>query len=80
MWLKDFLPREASCENVRILSYGYNTKLVGKGTVDDTFLDYRRNFIQQLENARNSEEVIILANEYWQQLTDANGPIRNLGE
>ncbi|KAH0604335.1 uncharacterized protein H6S33_006712 [Morchella sextelata] len=56
MWLKDFLPREASCENVRILSYGYNTKLVGKGTVDDTFLDYRRNFIQQLENARNSEE------------------------
>lgn len=57
MWLQDFLPVECGCENVRILTYGYNTKLVGKDTVDDTFLDYRRDFIEQLENSRNSEEV-----------------------
>lgn len=57
MWLQDFLPKESGCEGARILTYGYNTKLVGKGTVDDTFMDYRRDFVQQLENARRSEEV-----------------------
>lgn len=57
MWLQDFLPEESDCKHARILTYGYNTKLVGKGTVDDTFLDYRRDFIQQLENARGSDKV-----------------------
>lgn len=56
MWLQDLLPKEADCKHVRILTYGYNTKLVGEDT-DDRFLDYRRDFIQQLETARGSDEV-----------------------
>lgn len=57
MWLQDFLPNERDCKNFRILTYGYNTQLIGGDTVDDTFLDYGRDFIQQLENARASDEV-----------------------
>lgn len=57
MWLQDFLPNERGCKNFRILTYGYNTQLIGGDTVDDTFLDYGRDFIQQLENARVSDEV-----------------------
>jgi len=53
MWLKDFLPRDV--KGIRIMSYGYNTNLVGN-TVDDRFLDYRRHFIQMLENSRSSAE------------------------
>jgi len=54
MWLKDFLPRDV--KGIRIMSYGYNTNLVGH-TVDDGFLDYRRHFIQMLVNSRSSAEV-----------------------
>lgn len=57
MWLHDFLPNERDFKHFRILTYGYNTKLVGHDTVDDTLLDYGRDFIQQLENARESDEV-----------------------
>ena len=54
MWLKDFLPRDV--KGVRIMSYGYNTNLVGN-TLDDVFLDYRRHFIHMLVNSRSSTEV-----------------------
>jgi hypothetical protein len=54
MWLKDFLPRDV--KGIRIMSYGYNTNLVGH-TVDDGFLDYKRHFIQMLVNSRSSAEV-----------------------
>ncbi|KAF8246653.1 hypothetical protein K440DRAFT_683829 [Wilcoxina mikolae CBS 423.85] len=53
MWLKDFLPHDI--KNVRIMSYGYNSNLVGD-TVDDRFLDYRTHLIQMLMNARRSAE------------------------
>jgi len=55
MWLQDFLPQDV--KRVRIMSYGYNTSLVGR-TIDDTLLDYRRQLVAQLENARSSPEVI----------------------
>jgi hypothetical protein len=54
MWLKDFLPRDV--KSIRIMSYGYNSNLVGH-TVDDGFLDYRRHFIYMLVNSRRSAEV-----------------------
>jgi hypothetical protein len=54
MWLKDLLPRDV--KGIRIMSYGYNTNLVGY-TVDDVFLDYRRDFIHMLVNSRSSAEV-----------------------
>jgi hypothetical protein len=54
MWLKDLLPRDVN--GIRIMSYGYNTNLVGC-TVDDQFLDYRRHFIHMLVNSRSSAEV-----------------------
>jgi len=53
MWLKDLLPRDA--KGIRIMSYGYNTNLIGD-TVDDVFLDYRRHFIHMLVNSRSSAE------------------------
>jgi hypothetical protein len=54
MWLKDFLPRDV--KGIRIMSYGYNSNLVGH-TVDDIFLDYKRHFIHMLVNSRSSAEV-----------------------
>ena len=54
MWLKDFLPRDV--KGIRIMSYGYNTNLIGD-TVDDVFLDYRRYFIYMLVNLRSLAEV-----------------------
>jgi hypothetical protein len=54
MWLRDFLPRDV--KGIRIMSYGYNTNLVGY-TTDDQFLDYRRHFIHMLRNSRSSAEV-----------------------
>ena len=54
MWLKDLLPRDV--KGIRIMSYGYNTNLVGD-TIDDVFLDYRRHFIHMLVNSRSSAKV-----------------------
>ncbi|KAH0608276.1 uncharacterized protein H6S33_002328 [Morchella sextelata] len=55
MWLQDFLPIEPDIRRVRIMTYGYNTKLI-ENTVDDGMVDYRRHFIQQLTNSRDSPE------------------------
>lgn len=54
MWLQDFLPKHI--KNIRVLTYGYNTNLVGK-TVDDKLLDYRGHLLEQLDNARGSAAV-----------------------
>jgi len=54
MWLQDFLPRDV--KNVRIMIYGYNSRLDDYSDTN-TMLDYCRNLIQQLENARSSREV-----------------------
>jgi hypothetical protein len=55
MWLKDFLPKDV--KNVRIMTYGYNSSLVGSDISDMRLVDYRRNFIEQLENSRSMTEV-----------------------
>jgi hypothetical protein len=54
MWLKDFLPKNV--ENIRIMTYGYDSSLMG-GQGNARLADYRRNFIQQLENSRSSAKV-----------------------
>ncbi|KAA8908222.1 hypothetical protein FN846DRAFT_945814 [Sphaerosporella brunnea] len=53
MWLQDFLPRDF--KNIRIMAYGYNNSL--DGTSDSALLDFRRNLVQQSENARSSDEM-----------------------
>jgi hypothetical protein len=52
MWLKDFLPKDV--QGARVMSYGYNTKLFGPGTVETNLLDYARGLVEELENARGS--------------------------
>jgi hypothetical protein len=54
MWLKDFLPHDV--EKIRILSYGYDSNLIGH-TTGSRLIDYQRHFIQQLENARSLDQV-----------------------
>jgi hypothetical protein len=53
MWLQDFLPQDF--KNVRIMSYGYNSNLDSDSNTG--LLDFRRHLVQQLENARSSNEV-----------------------
>lgn len=55
MWLKDFLPKDV--KNIRIMTYGYDSSIVGSDQSDARMTDYRRNFIEQLENSRTSAEV-----------------------
>ncbi|KAF8538307.1 hypothetical protein BDD12DRAFT_779452, partial [Trichophaea hybrida] len=52
MWLQDFLPQDF--KNIRIMSYGYNSSLDGDS--NNGLLDFRRHLVQQLENARSSDE------------------------
>jgi hypothetical protein len=54
MWLKDFLPKDIG--NIRIMTYGYDSSLIGPET-NARLIDYRRNFIQQLKNSRSSAQV-----------------------
>ncbi|KAF8253373.1 hypothetical protein K440DRAFT_679374 [Wilcoxina mikolae CBS 423.85] len=54
MWLQDFLPHDI--KNIRIMTYGYNTNLIGK-TTNLTMLDYVKHMIQELEKVRGSSEV-----------------------
>jgi hypothetical protein len=54
MWLKDFLPKDVT--NIRVMSYGYNSSLVGD-TVEDSFLDYRKSFIHSVLNVREGLDV-----------------------
>ncbi|KAF8534239.1 hypothetical protein BDD12DRAFT_757301, partial [Trichophaea hybrida] len=52
MWLQDFLPQDFN--NIRIMFYGYNSSLGSDS--NNGLLDFRRHLIQQLENARSSDE------------------------
>ncbi|KAF8535741.1 hypothetical protein BDD12DRAFT_891916 [Trichophaea hybrida] len=52
MWLKDLLPHDV--QNIRIMSYGYDSSLLGDGKADNRLLDHQRLFIQDSENARSS--------------------------
>ncbi|KAI9771315.1 MAG: hypothetical protein M1840_002285 [Geoglossum simile] len=54
MWLKDFLPKHVM--GIRVMTYGYDSSLVGHTRSRSVLSDYRRNFIQQLENSRSSSE------------------------
>jgi hypothetical protein len=58
MWLKDLLPRDV--KNIRIMSYGYDSSLLGQSKVESKLLDFQRLLIQDIENARSSVEVGIL--------------------
>ncbi|KAF8253337.1 hypothetical protein K440DRAFT_534211, partial [Wilcoxina mikolae CBS 423.85] len=40
--------------NIRILTYGYNSQLVGPNSTEFRMLDHRRHFVQELRNARSS--------------------------
>ena len=53
MWLHDFLPNRF--KNVRIMTYGYDSKLTGEPKTENRLLDYKRHFINMIKNARNSE-------------------------
>lgn len=55
MWLKDFLPKDI--KNVRIMIYGYDSSIIGPERNHATLTDYRRSFIEQLGNSRNSIKV-----------------------
>lgn len=56
MWLQDFLPQEF--KNVRILSYGYNSALVGN-IEDDDIEDYRSAFLQRILSSRRDVRVLL---------------------
>jgi len=58
MWLKDFLPHDV--KNIRIMSYGYDSSLLGRSQAENRLLDYQRLFIQDIENARSSVKVGVL--------------------
>jgi len=55
MWLRDFLPNDV--KNIRIMTYGYDSSLIGPIYNSMRMSDYRGNFIQQLKNSRRSVEV-----------------------
>ena len=48
MWLRDFLPQRFP--NARVMTYGYDSRLRGSNEANIT--DYRRGFIQCLQNSR----------------------------
>jgi hypothetical protein len=54
MWLQDFLPNNIN--GIRVMTYGYNTELVGANT--GRLLDHRRDLIQQIQSARRSLKVV----------------------
>lgn len=52
MWLQDFLPKKFN--NMRIMTYGYDSKLAGEENTDNRLVDYRNHFLNALNNARSS--------------------------
>jgi len=53
MWLQDFLPN--NIKGIRIMTYGYNTELIG-ANIGRLLLDHRRDLVQQIQSARISPE------------------------
>jgi len=69
MWLKDFLPDDV--KNIRIMTYGYDSRIVGPERNNERFINHTRNFIEQLDNSRSLVKVcynfrtfFCLVNEY----------------
>ncbi|KAF8537638.1 hypothetical protein BDD12DRAFT_930604 [Trichophaea hybrida] len=60
MWLKDFLPRVVS--NIRIMTYGYDSSLRKPNRANLT--DYRRNFMEQLQNSRARCLTLVESSQY----------------
>jgi hypothetical protein len=54
MWLQEFLPNDI--KGIRIMTYGYNTELVGANT--GRLLDHRRDLVEQIQSSRSSPEVV----------------------
>ncbi|KAI5853549.1 hypothetical protein BZA05DRAFT_336614, partial [Tricharina praecox] len=54
MWLKDFLPQDII--NIRIMTYGYDSRLAGQPTSSMKICDYKSHFLQQLKNFRPNAE------------------------
>jgi hypothetical protein len=61
MWLKDLLPHDV--QNIRIMLYGYDSRLIRQGKTESRLLDYQRLLIQDIENARGSVKVGVLVRE-----------------
>jgi len=57
MWLRDFLPQDV--KNIRIMTYGYDSSLLGPEKNSMRMSDYRGNFMEQLKNSRRSAKVDI---------------------
>ncbi|KAF8531694.1 hypothetical protein BDD12DRAFT_914648, partial [Trichophaea hybrida] len=51
MWLKDLLPHDV--QNIRVMTYGYDSRLVSQSKAEKRLLDHQRRFIQDIENARS---------------------------
>jgi hypothetical protein len=83
MWLKDFLPNDV--KNIRIMTYGYDSRIVGSEQSGARMSDYRRNFIEQLETSRTSAKVckdlFVRGSKFFADTTDLyqNRPIIFLG-
>lgn len=51
MWLHDLLPEDLE-DRARIMIFGYNTALQGKSISTAGFLDFSRDLLDHVENAR----------------------------
>lgn len=57
MWLQDFLPEDV--KGIHIMTYGYNTELVGSNRGTNSLLDHRRDLLEHLQSSRNSPEASV---------------------
>lgn len=57
MWLRDFLPQEIP--NVRILVYGYDTRLPGSQSTA-SIMELSRKFLESVKTIRKQKEVSFL--------------------
>jgi len=62
MWLTDFLPQDVA--HIRIMTYGYDSRLFTHDTSHAGLLDYTRDFIQQLENSRTSAAKVCTSDQH----------------
>lgn len=59
MWLKDFLPEHIPSLRVRIMTYGYDSRLTGNTNrvAGVGMADYMRYFVEQLMSVRSATRV-----------------------
>lgn len=53
MWLRDFIPLRPQLANSRVMTYGYDMRLVSGKSWDD----YRKEFLQELVRSRTEPRV-----------------------